>query len=341
MANLNKPGISISYVETIKNFVPQMQNGSMCLLMIGSKDGVYVLPGDTLPEGLDERAVEYARSGGAKKIIVIVSSDAESNTYFLAEAAKYNFDVVAGDYLVKDTAVKAVVDAQLLQERPCMGVVDGNSTITNSSSIVKLYAPSDSITLKGGTQVGTNVYTSKIGGLIAGMGTNGSLTMLPLSDIEKVPAQSTEEINAKIAAGYLVFFQDEDVVRIARGINTLTNQTSGDCKIRTMVIKNRLSKAIKAALKGYVGQVVGSYDNKMLILGQLKLVLRDLANESMIESDYVCDMDVEAIADYIGKDAEGLSIEELRRANTGDKMFVVISIRLLDVIEEIIIKIQA
>lgn len=334
------PGVTINYIDSVKNFVPNSKKGVVCMLTTAtSSDYVVEIPGGDVPVEVSQDMVDMALAAGARKLIIIGCQNPSS---YVGVAARYDFDVIFADYGTEATNVVSVVNAKIADGEEVQGVVDKSSSSTNLEYVTRL--STDEILLTGeenGSTIDSKTYVARIAGLIAGAGVKGSLTKLPLADVKSVPVLSKAEVQTEVEKGNLVLYMDKGIVKIAKGVNTKLPQNTANSKIRTITCKNAMSKLLKEVLDSHIGQTPNSYANKLLILGNITSALRSLAEEQVIENDFSVDLDIEAITDYLGESAKDLTYDELRRQDTADQLFVIVKVKLLDVIEEITIKVKA
>ena len=93
----------------------------------------------------------------------------------------------------------------------------------------------------------------------------------------------------------------------------------------------------------YIGKMPNSYDNKLLLITAIKLYLEALAKDQLIERDYICDIDVDEQDHYLqaqGTATAEMMEREIREANTGTHVFLMISLTPIDAMEDVLIKIR-
>ena len=105
-----------------------------------------------------------------------------------------------------------------------------------------------------------------------------------------------------------------------------------------------INNAVKKSITDfYVGKVSNSYDNKCLLISEIKGFLEDLNRSEMIANGFSVNIDMEAQKKYLiekGVDVKSLSEQELKEFNTGSKVFIVITLKGVDAMEDFYININ-
>lgn len=185
--------------------------------------------------------------------------------------------------------------------------------------------------------------TSRIAGLIAGTDLSISCTYAPINEAIDIEPRTKAETETAIGEGKLVFFKEAGKVKIARGVNSLvsTSQEKGTYfqKIKIVDIMDMINNDIRETARDYyIGKYANSYDNKVLLISAIGGYLDTLVSDGLIERDYTVEIDMEAQKAYlksVGVDISKLTDQEIKEHNTADKVFLKLSINILDAIEEI------
>lgn len=99
----------------------------------------------------------------------------------------------------------------------------------------------------------------------------------------------------------------------------------------------------KVIIDDYIGKVTNSYDNKCLLIVAIKSYLEELEKSALIESDSTVEIDFEAQKSYLkskGVDLSYMTLQEIKEANTGSKVFLKAKIKVLDAMEDIDLSIE-
>ena len=209
-----------------------------------------------------------------------------------------------------------------------------------------------SVTLAGETSVTPMVeYLPRLAGILAACPMTGSVTSWELDDLTAV-ADYTETVESEtvpvdpgdgVDRGMLMLHLDEDVYRIARGVNTLQT-IAGDItadmkKIAIVEAMDMIQEDIIRAFKRYYqSKVRNSADNQALFVGDVLGYLRQLEAESILEAGSTCGIDVAAMRR--AWEAEGVSMAERSDAYVRGKtyksyVFLTATTRILDAMEDL------
>ncbi|WP_300605405.1 phage tail sheath C-terminal domain-containing protein [uncultured Oscillibacter sp.] len=202
-----------------------------------------------------------------------------------------------------------------------------------------------------GIQVGGDVfdaagYCGRVAGLIAGTPMKQSVTYAALPEVEDIHRLSALEEDEAVGRGELILTHDGEKVKLGRGVNSLTNTTGRSevwRKIKIVELLDLLQWDLRLAIQdNYIGKFQNSYDNKLLLITAVKLYLQALAKDQLIEDNFSCDIDVEeqdAYLQSVGVATAEMTEQQIREANTGTYVFLVVDIRPIDAIEDVRIKI--
>lgn len=187
-------------------------------------------------------------------------------------------------------------------------------------------------------------YTARIAGLIAGLPLTVAPTFQVLTEVDDVPHLTRLEADTKIDAGKLIPYHDGEKVKIARGVTSLvtTTDTKGADwkKIKLVRILDMMYHDIKDTIEDvYIGKYQNSYENKLLLTAAINAYYETLELERVLDpGKNLCEIDLPAQKVYlksIGEDVDNMSEQEIKEANTDDKVFLVSTVRPLDAIEDV------
>lgn len=199
--------------------------------------------------------------------------------------------------------------------------------------------------IRAGTQTCTTAeYCARIAGLIAGTPMKISCTYARLPEVADVDRKTKEELDDAIDRGEFVLFHDGKKVKVGRAVNSLTTTTQdkGDSfkKIKIIEAMDMIRNDIRmTAQDNYIGKYANSYDNKCLLVMAIKGYFEALERSAILErGTSEVDIDVDAQENYLkskGIDTSEMTLQELRRATTGSKVFLKARVHILDAIEDI------
>lgn len=198
----------------------------------------------------------------------------------------------------------------------------------------------------GGDVFDAAAYCGRVAGLIAGTPMKQSVTYAPLPEVEDIDRLSALEEDEAVGRGELILTHDGEKVKLGRGVNSLTATTGRSevwRKIKIVELLDLLQWDLRLAIQdNYIGKYQNTYDNKLLLITAVKLYLQALAKDGLIEEDFVCDIDVEeqdAYLQSVGAATAEMTERQIREANTGTYVFLLLDIRPIDAIEDVKIKI--
>jgi hypothetical protein len=185
-------------------------------------------------------------------------------------------------------------------------------------------------------------------GLIAGTPLSQSVTYAVPKNVLDIPSQTREQAEARVKAGELALVKEMGKVRVARGVNSLVTTTTekGDLfqKIKLVDTMDLIHNDIrKTCVDTYIGKVPNNYDNKCILITAISSYFEELAKEQLIEKDFTVSIDIDKQVKYlksIGMDTSEMNDQQIKEANTKDKVFLMANIKLVDAMEEISLEIN-
>lgn len=245
------------------------------------------------------------------------------------------------------------------RRRTCKAVVanhaaDSQGVINFTTKGIKLVNPAyaDALELADGDEVDvpqyltytTTQYTARIAGILAGVSLDRSVTYYELPEV--VSVDEYNDIDASIDNGELCLFdeQDDNGVKIARGVNSLvtfTSETGSDFRfIKNIEGIDLIQTDIAENFKNnYLGKVLNSYDNKQLFISAVHTYFSGLAGTVLDpNADNHLEIDAAANLDYAksqGADVDNLTEAQILQYPTGVNVFLTGSVKLLNTMEDL------
>ncbi|HIG0360393.1 TPA: phage tail sheath subtilisin-like domain-containing protein [Clostridium sporogenes] len=189
-------------------------------------------------------------------------------------------------------------------------------------------------------------YCGRIAGVLAGTPLNMSVTYMVLPEVDDVPHLTKEEADKAIDEGKLILINDGEKCKIARGVNSLTTLTKDkgeEFKKILIIDKNDMwHDDVKRTVEdNYLGKYANTYDNKIILLSSIQayndqLVLEGLLDNSSIDYNKVF-IDVDAQRNYlksINEPVEKMNEQQVKEANTKDKVFIGSNLKWTDAMED-------
>lgn len=198
------------------------------------------------------------------------------------------------------------------------------------------------VTTKEGETVTMTNYLPRLAGLLAACPMDQSVTYADLDDLEVVADVS--DLDTEIDGGSLCLFRDDNVIRIARGVNTLQT-VSGDVtedmkKIAVVEAMDLIQEDIIRTFKTYyLGKRKNTTDNQALFVADVSSYLAALADEGVVNKDETISVSVDVAAMRKAWEDAGTSTADLTDAQVKKKpfrsqVFVAAQAHVLDAMED-------
>lgn len=301
------PTIDITFKKLAATLVTRSASGIVALIVKDDTDTTHEVKEYKSTLQIDATKftvsnVQYIKDvflGGASKVIVVpVATDSVTVVGDAIKAIgsrKYNWIGLAEGKDDEQTDMVAYIKEQETAKKSVKAVVF-NATAPDCQHIVNFTNPS--VTTASGKLTGEK-YVSRLLGLLAGMPLSRSSTYYALADL--ISAEEPADVEAAVNAGKFVLFNDDDVVRVARGVNSLTTLSatvSEDFKkiviVETMdMIREDISTTFK---NDYLGKFKNKYDYQVLLITAINSYFDTLANEDVLDNTFAnrAYIDVEA-----------------------------------------------
>jgi len=193
-------------------------------------------------------------------------------------------------------------------------------------------------------------YTARLVGVIAGVGTDSSVTNYVLDELQSITDLADDTArSAAIDNGELILVNNGESVVISRGVNSLktTTATKGSVfkKIRIVEIIDTMRDDITNVIDTtYRGKVLNTYANKLLLVAAINTYFATLAKADVLDIEYanLCEIGYEAQRAYLvtlAVDVDKLDKAAILKYNTNDKVFLKCSIKTIDAMEDFTIDI--
>lgn len=354
MATLGLPKINITFSEKAAQAIARSERGVVGLVLIDTAEitkPITVTGVDDIPTTLtadNQTYIKLALMGhttAVKKVICCVVKDAESIVGALG-----NFLTTDATFLAvpqigeKNKDVSTWIKGVRGDDDPsCLEAVLPN-TDANYEGVINFTGDE----LNNGTRTFTCAeYCARIAGILATAPLTSSATYFTLSDIVSCKAHTRAEIDDAIGRGEFTVFWDGEKNKTGRAVNSLTELEGGRSdqwkKIKVVTVMDMIRKDIKTTCEDeYIGKVNNTYANKLLLKNAINAYFETLVQEGALLSGE-CDIDVDAQRNYLkstGVDVTKMTDAEIKEANTGDKVFLIASIKIADVMEEINLPIE-
>lgn len=345
------PVIDISFKQLAKTAMIRSERGIVALILKDTaKASLTVFDEGDIPSNLSEankNLIKDVLKGSPNKIEVYVLGSegqiSEALTYF--EGVEFNLmcmpSAESGDIAAIKTFIKKMND---VVKYKCDAILANENA--DSEAIINYTA--DDIVV-GGKAVTTANHTARIAGLIEGTPLHQSVTFATLSDVDSIENLTKEQADSRIDAGELILVREMGKVRVARGVNSLTTLTDvkGNAfqKIKLRKTLNLIHNDLRRVIvEKYIGKVPNNYDNKCILITEIKNYLDELATEQLIEKVNTVGIDLIAqkkwLKDNTNLDVNVMSEQEIKEANTQSNVFISISLKVVDAMEDILVSVE-
>lgn len=234
-------------------------------------------------------------AGAPQAVIVIRIDIAGTISSALTIAAGLKFDYIGGALPQADqTAIGTWAKGQAALKKTFKAVTWGNVG-ADSEVVINLSNTSVTFADERSVKTGEN-YVPTLLGLIAGTPLSRAVTNMRCPGL--VSAVEPADINATIDAGNLVLINEDGVVKIASGINTLltlsATKTEDMKQIAYVEAMHMIHNDISSTVKEYVGSFKNKYDNQVLIISAINGYLKELVALDVLDNLYgnKCDVDI-------------------------------------------------
>ncbi|MCC0657655.1 phage tail sheath subtilisin-like domain-containing protein [Clostridioides sp. ES-S-0123-01] len=348
------PSINISFKELATTVKERSARGIIAIVLKDTKALGFneIHEKEDIPVDLSAENKDYIKMAlmgnvnAPNKVLVYVLGEEEEvqSALDFLETKEFNYlcmpkAIEADKNVIKSWIIK-LRDTDKVKVKAILGKVAGNH-----EGIIN-FTTED--TLVGTKKYSAEEFTSRIAGIIAGTPLSQSITYTKLGDVIDIPKNTKADAESKVNNGELILIKEAGAIRIARGINSLTDLTEekGEMfqKIKIVDTLDIIHSDIrKVIIDDYIGKVTNSYDNKCLLIVSIKGYLEELEKSALIESNSTVEIDFEAQKSYLklkGIDLSYMTSQEIKEANTGSKVFLKATIKALDAMEDIDLSIE-
>ena len=345
------PIIDISFKQLAKSAVARSQRGIVALILKDTtKVSLTVFDEGDIPSNLTEAnqaLIKDILKGSPNKIeLFVLGADneiSEALTYF--EGVEFNLMCMPQSESSDVTAIKAFIKKMNdVVKYKCDAILANEKA--DSEAIIN-YTAKDIVV--NGEEVTTAKHTARMAGLIEGTQLHQSITFATLADVDSIENLTKEEADSRIDNGELILVREMGKVRVARGVNSLTTltDTKGNAfqKIKLRKTLNLIHNDLRRVIvEKYIGKVPNNYDNKCILITEIKNYLDELATEQLIEKVNTVGIDLIAqkkwLKDNTNLDVNVMSEQEIKEANTQSNVFIAISLKVVDAMEDIVVAVE-
>ncbi|SDT22044.1 KR domain-containing protein [Paenibacillaceae bacterium GAS479] len=346
------PDLDIQFKKLAVTAVQRSAKGIVALIVKDATDNTYAVK-----EYQSALAIETAKftatnakyiqqifDGGAARVIVVPINPTSSSVVPDAIAAigsrKYNWIGLAEGAVADQTALVTYLKSPEAKKKSIKGVVF-NATSPDSERVVNF--TNTHVTYVGGTKVTGEKYIARLLGVLAGLPLTRSSTYYNFPDL--IGVTEPADVNAAVEAGKFVLFNDNDTIRVARGVNSLVTLSPTVSEEQKKIIITETMDTIRNDVTGlwkdFIGKWKNSYDNQVLLNTAINVYFEQLELEDVLDEEYdnkaYVDVNAQRLAwQAIGKTEAADWDDDTARVKTlGSKVFLAASIKLLDAMEDL------
>lgn len=351
-SNIGLPSVIVEFKQKASTAIQRGNTGIVALVLRDSNaQGLHNIKGAyDIPSNLSEANKKYINltllgnvTAPSKVVAYVVGEETELNdaldyletvdfNYLVVPAIQENERAVVKTFIEKmRNDIKVRVKAVMKLDADYEGIINS----TNTATMVE-------------GEINVDEFCCVMAGLIAGTPLSQSVTYAVPKNVLDIPSKTKAEAETKVKNGELILVKEMGKVRVARGVNSLKTTTAekGDLfqKIKLVDTMDLIHNDIrKTCIDTYIGKVANNYDNKCILMTAISSYFEELAKEQLIEKDFKVDIDIDKQVKYlksIGVDTSEMDEQQIKEANTKDKVFLIANIKLVDAMESINLEIN-
>ena len=351
-SNIGLPSVIVEFKQKASTAIQRGNTGIVALVLRDSNaQGLHNIKGTyDIPSNLSEANKKYINltllgnvTAPSKVVAYVVGEETQlSDALNYLETVDFNYLVVPAIKENERTVVKTFIEKMR------------NDIKVRVKAVMKLDADYEGIVNSTNTatmvegEINVDEFCCVMAGLIAGTPLSQSVTYAVPKNVLDIPSKTKAEAETKVKNGELILVKEMGKVRVARGVNSLKTTTTekGDLfqKIKLVDTMDLIHNDIrKTCIDTYIGKVPNNYDNKCILMTAISSYFEELAKEQLIEKDFKVDIDIDKQVKYlksIGVDTSEMDEQQIKEANTKDKVFLIANIKLVDAMEEISLEIN-
>ena len=351
MAKLTSPRVTVSFTELGISAITRGDKGTVAVIVRDAADvpPFSITQASQTPTTLGKENQDYIKRTflgyvtPPKKVIVYVMGTDGALADALDYMAAQVFDYIVGpaDCTKEEAAdIASWVKSQRLNNGAKYKAVLPNHKADNYAIV--------NFTGDAMTEWATAAYCSRIAGLLAGTPMKIAATYAPLPELSDCARLTKEESDEAVGAGELALRWDGRKVKLDRAVTSLVTTSQGMLdsfkKIKIVEIMDLIRTDITATAEDeYVGKYANSYDNKMLLVAAVRGYFMGLEQSDLVQPGYTVDIDVDKQEQFLvskGVNTEEMTEQQLREADTGSHVFLLVRCKILDAIEDIDINVE-
>lgn len=356
MANLGMPKIDIVFKQLLASLVERSSKGKLALIVVDEtpdkpKTQLFKDSSEIKTSDFDAANVNYmvhAFRAGASEVLAVRLAKKETIREHATPLLKVNdFDWVALASGVKeqqDELAAFVKEHNKKTNRKVKAVVY-DATAPDDMHVVnfctKKFTETDNPDQEGWKLI------PRIAGILAGIPFSMASTYWKLPGVFNV--EEPEDLDAAIADGKFILFNDAGVTRVARGVNSLTtidaDHTDDMKSIAIVEAMDLITRDIHDAFKIYIGKYKNKYDNQCLFMASVNAYFEGLEMEDVLDEKYDNHVEVNVAEQRkawqaVKSEAVGWDDQTIKERAFKRKVFLNGYVKILDAMEDLKISIN-
>lgn len=345
--DIGMPSINVVFRELANTIETRTDNGIVALVLENTEvlDPKEYWPEDEISKDIDETAqtqINFALIGGREKpqkvVCVFCKKGYEDLETALEKLESIDFDYLAfGSGITEKTEIiKTWINTARKNGKKIKAVLP---KVPGDTEGIINYT-TDSVTVKG-TAYTPELFCSRIAGILAGTPISQSATYTVLPDVDECTKYSKEEMDEKVNSGELIIFKDGNTIRLGRAVNSFTSTTYDKSEIYSAIeIVQTMDKTstdlVQTIKNNWVGQYKNTYNNKCLLIAACQEYFDELVKKGVYESVTV-GINIAANKKFLEKkgiDTSVMSEEELKKAPTNRSVFLEVTGKIMESMED-------
>ncbi len=306
---IQQPNIEINFKQKAFSFIQRSARGNVVLIIKDDTDKTFSQKVYKSITDLETDELLYTESnlqfikdsmqGGAFKTTVIRVDIADTYTEALALVEPLNTGWVGfANGVAADYEALAVWTKQMkVAKKTFMSIVFKPTTAPNSTNVVSL--TNEKVTfLDARGEVTGDKFIPSLLGYLAGANVEKGTTYLTMSNLKSVIMPIN--VDSELELGKMVLINDDDKVKIALGINSLTSISTDETEdfkfIEIIEINNLILDDIRKEFKVWIGKYKNLYDNQVIFISAVNTYFETLEELEILDKNFDNKADIDIAA---------------------------------------------
>ncbi|QPQ30983.1 phage tail sheath subtilisin-like domain-containing protein [Lysinibacillus sp. JNUCC 51] len=342
------PQINIEFIGKAESVITRSRQGIVALILkddVQTDDTVIYKGFEDVPtEGWSQENLDYIQKtamGTPSKIIIErLPTTAENYTDALQRLnnKRFNYLAIPGIEDKDATTLASWIKSRRRQKKTFKAVLPNSEA--NHEGIINFTTTGIKVD---GKEYTTSEYTCRIAGILAGLPFTRSSTYYELNEIDSIT--ELEDPDAAVDNGELILINDGEVIKIGRGVNSLTTLTgvkTEDFKsIRIMEVQDMVKDDIQTTFdKYYIGKLNNTYDNQVLFIQSVNVYYAGLGDQEILDPKFDNSAEVNvkkqrAAWEKIGVDTSDWDEQKVKERTFKRNVFLAGKIKIVDAMEDL------